>query len=54
LPTDQRVAIVLRFYEQLSYAEIAALTDCAEPTAVAGPRRAGWLSRPQRAWLPFR
>lgn len=33
LPTDQRVAIVLRFYEQLSYAEIAALTDCAEPTA---------------------
>lgn len=33
LPTDQRVAVVLRFYEQFSYAEIAALTDCAEPTA---------------------
>lgn len=33
LPRQQRVAVVLRYYEQLSYAEIAALTDCAEPTA---------------------
>lgn len=33
LPRDQRVAVVLRYYEQLSYAEIADLTGCAEPTA---------------------
>jgi RNA polymerase sigma-70 factor (sigma-E family) len=33
LPRDQRVAVVLRFYEDLSYAEIARLTGCAEPTA---------------------
>lgn len=33
LPRDQRVAVVLRYYEQLSYAEIAALVGCAEPTA---------------------
>lgn len=33
LPHDQRVAVVLRFYEDLSYAEIARLTGCAEPTA---------------------
>jgi RNA polymerase sigma-70 factor (sigma-E family) len=33
LPRDQRVAVVLRYYEQLSYAEIAHLVGCAEPTA---------------------
>lgn len=33
LPRDQRVAVVLRYYEQLSYAEIADLVGCAEPTA---------------------
>ncbi|MGZ4438204.1 MAG: SigE family RNA polymerase sigma factor [Nocardioides sp.] len=33
LPRDQRVAVVLRFYEDLSYAQIARLTGCAEPTA---------------------
>lgn len=32
LPADQRVAVVLRFYEQLEYAEIAALTDVREGT----------------------
>lgn len=33
LPRDQRVAVVLRYYEQRSYAEIAALTGVAEATA---------------------
>ncbi len=33
LPRDQRAAVVLRYYEQLSYAEIAALTAVAEATA---------------------
>jgi RNA polymerase sigma factor (sigma-70 family) len=33
LPRDQRVAVVLRYYEQLSYAEIADLVGCAEATA---------------------
>lgn len=33
LPRHQRVAVVLRFYEDLSYAEIADLTDCTESTA---------------------
>lgn len=40
LPHDQRVAVVLRFYEQLSYAEIAALTAVAEPTARSRVHRA--------------
>jgi RNA polymerase sigma-70 factor (sigma-E family) len=40
LPHDQRVAVVLRFYEQLSYAEIAALTSVAEPTARSRVHRA--------------
>jgi DNA-directed RNA polymerase specialized sigma24 family protein len=30
LPEAQRVAVVLRYYEQLEYAEIAALTGVAE------------------------
>ena len=33
LPRDQRVAVVLRYYEDLGYAQIAALTGCAEATA---------------------
>ena len=33
LPRDQRAAVVLRYYEQLSFAEIAALTKVAEATA---------------------
>ena len=40
LPTSQRVAVVLRFYEQLSYAEIAALTEVAESTARSRVHRA--------------
>lgn len=32
LPAAQRTAVVLRFYEQLEYAEIAALTDVREGT----------------------
>lgn len=32
LPTDQRVAVVLRFYEEREYAEIAELTGVAEGT----------------------
>jgi len=33
LPRDQRAAVVLRYYEQLSFAEIAALSGVAEATA---------------------
>lgn len=33
LPRRQRAALVLRFYEDLSFAEIATTLDCAEPTA---------------------
>jgi len=33
LPRQQRVALALRFYEDLSFAQIAAILDCAEPTA---------------------
>lgn len=32
LPEDQRVAVVLRYWEQREYAEIAALTGVAEGT----------------------
>ena len=32
LPSDQRVAVALRYYEQLEYAEIAALTGVREGT----------------------
>jgi RNA polymerase sigma-70 factor (sigma-E family) len=33
LPRRQRAALVLRFYEDLSFAEIAAILDCPEATA---------------------
>ncbi len=33
LPTRQRAAVVLRFYEDLTYPEIAAVLDCPEATA---------------------
>ena len=40
LPDKQRAAVVLRFYEQLSYAEIAVLLHCAEATARSHVHRA--------------
>ena len=40
LPDKQRAAVVLRFYEELSYAEIATLLHCAEATARSHVHRA--------------
>lgn len=40
LPPVQRAAVVLRFYRDLSYAEIAAALDCAEATARSHVHRA--------------
>jgi RNA polymerase sigma-70 factor (sigma-E family) len=40
LPTQQRAAVVLRFYEDLSYAEIAQILHCTEPTARSHVHRA--------------
>ena len=40
LPPVQRIAVVLRFYEDLSYVEIAAVLDCAEATARSHVHRA--------------
>jgi RNA polymerase sigma-70 factor (sigma-E family) len=40
LPDKQRAAVVLRFYEELSYAEIAGLLHCAEATARSHVHRA--------------
>ena len=40
LPDKQRAAVVLRFYEDLSYAEIAELLHCAEATARSHVHRA--------------
>ena len=40
LPPQQRAAVVLRFYEDLEYAEIAAILDIAEPTARSHVHRA--------------
>jgi RNA polymerase sigma-70 factor (sigma-E family) len=40
LPDRQRAAVVLRFYEELSYAEIAELLHCAEATARSHVHRA--------------
>lgn len=40
LPPTQRAAVVLRFYEDLSYAEIGTVLDCAEATARSHVHRA--------------
>ncbi len=40
LPPAQRAAVVLRFYEDLSYAQIAEALDCAEVTARSHVHRA--------------
>ncbi len=40
LPPQQRAAVVLRFYEDLEYAEIAAILGVAEPTARSHVHRA--------------
>jgi RNA polymerase sigma-70 factor (sigma-E family) len=40
LPPRQRAAVVLRFYEDLSFAEIATLLGCSEPTARSHVHRA--------------
>ena len=40
MPDKQRTAVVLRFYEELSYAEIADLLHCAEATARSHVHRA--------------
>jgi RNA polymerase sigma-70 factor (sigma-E family) len=40
LPPQQRAAVVLRFYEDLEYGEIAAVLDVAEPTARSHVHRA--------------
>jgi RNA polymerase sigma-70 factor (sigma-E family) len=40
LPRRQRAAVVLRFYEQLSYAEIAAVLQCSEVTVRSQVHRA--------------
>lgn len=40
LPSKQRAAVVLRYYEGLSYAEIGEVLDCAEATARSRVHRA--------------
>lgn len=40
LPPQQRAAVVLRFYEDLPFAEIAAVLDCPESTARSHVHRA--------------
>jgi RNA polymerase sigma-70 factor (sigma-E family) len=40
LPTQQRAAVVLRFYEDMSFAQIAAVLECAEATARSHVHRA--------------
>lgn len=40
LPPVQRTAVVLRFYEEMSYAEIALRLECAEATARSHVHRA--------------
>lgn len=49
LPEAQRTAVVLRYYEQLEYAEIAELTGCARVRCVRGSRG---VSRPCSAAPP--
>jgi len=40
LPPNQRAAVVLRFYEDLSFAQIALVLDCTESTARSHVHRA--------------
>jgi len=40
LPPNQRAAVVLRFYEDLSFAQIALILDCTESTARSHVHRA--------------
>jgi RNA polymerase sigma factor (sigma-70 family) len=40
LPPNQRASVVLRFYEDLTYREIAAVLDCPEATARSHVHRA--------------
>jgi RNA polymerase sigma factor (sigma-70 family) len=40
LPPQQRAAVVLRFYEDLEYGDIAAILGVAEPTARSHVHRA--------------
>jgi RNA polymerase sigma-70 factor (sigma-E family) len=40
LPPNQRAAVVLRFYEDLSFAQIAVILDCTESTARSHVHRA--------------
>jgi len=40
LPLNQRAAVVLRFYEDLSFAQIAVILDCTESTARSHVHRA--------------
>ena len=40
LPPDQRTAVVLRFYEDLPFDEIAAILDCPSSTARSHVHRA--------------
>ncbi len=54
LPPQQRAAVVLRYYEDLEYAEIAAVLGVAEPTARSHVHRAltalrGDLERQERS-----
>ena len=54
LPPQQRAAVVLRFYEDLEYAEIAAILGVTEPTARSHVHRAlaalrGELERQERS-----
>lgn len=48
LPPVQRAAVVLRFYRDLSYAEIGQVLDCAESTARSHVHRA--LGSLRREW----
>lgn len=49
LPTKQRAAVVLRFYEDLSFAQIALVLDCPEATARSHVHRALGRLREQLA-----
>ncbi|MEP9383972.1 SigE family RNA polymerase sigma factor [Nocardioides sp. KR10-350] len=52
LPATQRAAVVLRFYEDLSFAQIALVLDCPEATARSHVHRALARLRQQLAQPP--